>query len=63
MRPKEWISVTVVMVLIAITMVMMKGCSAIENASMLNKSGCKSSSSCICEPCTNTKIGLTKELR
>ena len=57
------IFVITILALFMTTIVMFSGCSAIDNVSMANKSGCKASSSCVCEPCLDRQIDLTEELR
>jgi len=50
-----------IVILFMITIVMFSGCSAIDNVSMANKSGCKAS--CVCEPCLDRQIDLIEGLR
>ena len=62
MKPKTVFAIFILAILIIFmtTIVMLSGCSAIENVSMANKSGCKASSSCVCEPCLDRQINLTE---
>ena len=55
------IFVITILALFMTTIVMFSGCSAIDNVSMANKSGCKAS--CVCEPCLDRQIDLIEGLR